>query len=175
MTVWKLQTKDYPETDPGLVSGLYGFNDSPDAEVFARGTAGKGPDTVPLGRHANFFLWGFSAPPADMTPAAKRLFVNAVCYVPVKRQLLEIVCLNFCLDGASLVVEMRKPFDVLAEGLLVLFSRGDSCCTIVNETPGLGLVLGLLPNSYEFSGEQLAPFIQPGLYSKQGLNGKPLE
>jgi hypothetical protein len=53
-------------------------------------------------------------------------------------------------------------------------SRGDSCCTFVDETPGLGLVLGLLPNSYEFSGEQLAQFIEPGLYSKRGLKRKPL-
>ncbi len=81
MTVWKLQTKDYPEIDPGLVSSLYGFRDSPDAEVFAQGIAGKGPDTVPLARQASFFLWGFSAPPKDMTPAGKRLFVNAVCYI----------------------------------------------------------------------------------------------
>jgi hypothetical protein len=81
LTVWKVQTKDYPDTDPGLVSGLYGFTDSPDAEVFAQGIAGKGPDTVPLGRHANYFLWGFSAPPAEMTPAGRRLFVNAVSYI----------------------------------------------------------------------------------------------
>jgi hypothetical protein len=81
MSVWKPQTKDYPEIDPGLVSSLYGFTDSPDAEVFAQGIAGKGPDTVPLARQASFFLWGFSAPPADMTPAGKRLFVNAVCYI----------------------------------------------------------------------------------------------
>jgi hypothetical protein len=81
MAVWKVQTKDYPEIDPGLVSGLYGFTDSPDAEVFAQGIAGKGPDTVPLGRHANYLLWGFSAPPADMTPAGQRLFVNAVSYI----------------------------------------------------------------------------------------------
>jgi hypothetical protein len=81
MTVWKVQTKNPPEIDPGLVSGLYGFTDSPDAEVFAQGIAGKGPDTVPLGRHANYLLWGFSAPPTDMTPAGQRLFVNAVCYI----------------------------------------------------------------------------------------------
>jgi site-specific DNA recombinase len=42
-----------------------------------------------------------------------------------KRQLLEIVFLNFRLDGVSLGYEMRKPFDVLAKGLLVSSSRGD--------------------------------------------------
>jgi hypothetical protein len=81
MTVWNVQTKNYPEIDNGVVSTLYGFNDSPDAEVIAQGISLKGPDTVALGRHANFFLWGFSAPPTDMTAAGKRLFVNVVCYM----------------------------------------------------------------------------------------------
>ena len=35
-----------------------------------------------------------------------------------KRRLLEIVCLNCVLDGVTLCPEMRKPFDVLAKGLL---------------------------------------------------------
>jgi hypothetical protein len=81
MKVWKVQKRNYPDVDPGLVSTLYGFNDSPDAEVIAQGFAAKGPDTVTLGRHANFFLWGFSASPSDMSPAAQRLFVNVVCYM----------------------------------------------------------------------------------------------
>ena len=40
-----------------------------------------------------------------------------------KRQILEIVCLNCRLDDRTLVLEMRKPFDILAEGLLVSSSR----------------------------------------------------
>src|ERR1700693_4273940 len=40
-----------------------------------------------------------------------------------KRRILEIVCLNCTLDGATLVPEMRKPFDVLAEGLVSEKSR----------------------------------------------------
>jgi hypothetical protein len=81
MKVWRVQNKDYPEIDPGLVSDLYGFADSPDAEVIAQGIAEKGPDTLALGRQANFFLWGFSAPPSDMTPSAQRLFVNVIVYM----------------------------------------------------------------------------------------------
>lgn len=42
-----------------------------------------------------------------------------------KRLLLEIVCLNLTLVDATLVPEMRKPFDMLAEGLLISSSRGD--------------------------------------------------
>jgi site-specific DNA recombinase len=44
---------------------------------------------------------------------------------PEKRQMLDSVCLNFSLDDVSLVAEMRKPFNILAEGQLVLSSRGD--------------------------------------------------
>ena len=35
-----------------------------------------------------------------------------------KRRILEIVCLNCKLDGATLCPTMRKPFDALAEGLI---------------------------------------------------------
>lgn len=42
-----------------------------------------------------------------------------------KRRILEIVCLNWKLDGVSLVPEWRKPFDLLAEGLLKKDSRAD--------------------------------------------------
>ena len=42
-----------------------------------------------------------------------------------KRRILEIVCLNCTLDGATFVPTMRKPFDVLAEGLISEKSRGD--------------------------------------------------
>ncbi len=42
-----------------------------------------------------------------------------------KRRILEIVCLNFSLDGATLCPTMRKPFDILAEGLLVSSSRAN--------------------------------------------------
>ena len=42
-----------------------------------------------------------------------------------KRRYLVIVFLNFVLDDVTLVPTTRKPFDVLAEGLLVSSSRGD--------------------------------------------------
>ena len=42
-----------------------------------------------------------------------------------KRQILEMICLNFSLDGETLVPAMRKPFDILIEGLSVPSSRGD--------------------------------------------------
>jgi len=42
-----------------------------------------------------------------------------------KRVLLEIVCLNWTLDGVTLVPEIRKPFDILVKGQFVQSSRGD--------------------------------------------------
>jgi hypothetical protein len=42
-----------------------------------------------------------------------------------KRRFLEIVFLNFVLDDVTLVPTTRKPFDMLAEGLLVSSSRGN--------------------------------------------------
>ena len=42
-----------------------------------------------------------------------------------KRRIMEIVFLNCRLDDATLVVSIRKPFDVLAEGHSVQLSRGD--------------------------------------------------
>lgn len=35
-----------------------------------------------------------------------------------KRRILQILCLNCSLNGASLVATMRKPFDLLAKGLV---------------------------------------------------------
>ena len=42
-----------------------------------------------------------------------------------KLRILEIDCLNFRLDDATLCYEIRKPFDVLVEGLPVQWNRGD--------------------------------------------------
>ena len=42
-----------------------------------------------------------------------------------KRRILEIICLNWILDGVSLFPTMRKPFDLLAKGLISKDSRDD--------------------------------------------------
>jgi hypothetical protein len=44
---------------------------------------------------------------------------------PEKRKILEILCLNLVLDGVSLVFAMRKPFEMLVEGLDFENNRGD--------------------------------------------------
>ena len=42
-----------------------------------------------------------------------------------KHKLVAIVVLNFSLEGESLVPTVRKPFDMLVEGLKVPSSRGE--------------------------------------------------
>jgi len=56
-----------------------------------------------------------------------------------KRRLLEIVCLNCTLDGVTLAPTMRKPFDVLAEGLLSENNRGDTIRTCDLYVPNVAL------------------------------------
>jgi hypothetical protein len=81
LKVWKVQTKSFPAIDPGLVYDPYGFEDSPDAELIASGLNSKDPHAIALVRHGNFFLWGFSASPSDMTIEARKLFLNVTSYI----------------------------------------------------------------------------------------------
>jgi hypothetical protein len=74
----------------------------------------------------------------------------------VKRRILEIVCLNCRLDDATLVCEMRKPFDVLAEGLISKDSRGDRRLLFLNELDGLYLMRLAIAQSVELSAELFA-------------------
>ncbi len=37
---------------------------------------------------------------------------------------------------------------------------------MVNEAPGVGLVIRLLPNPLYFQGEEVLRFVEPGLYKK---------
>jgi len=65
----------------GMVSHGEGFDDSPDAEVMSGGVNGKNAAAVALGRHGNYFMWGFAESPQLMTEEARMVFVNAVCYI----------------------------------------------------------------------------------------------
>jgi hypothetical protein len=88
LKVWRVQTRGWSldkATDlsylPGMVSDPCGFTDSPECEFIASGLNMKSPEAVAIGRQGNFLLWGFYAPPADLTPEARKCFVNAVCYI----------------------------------------------------------------------------------------------
>jgi len=59
----------------------------------------------------------------ELSQSLTEKWLTADC--AAKRQILEILCLNFRLDDVTLCPTMRKPFDVLAEGLISRESRGD--------------------------------------------------
>ncbi|CAM3759332.1 hypothetical protein [Flavobacterium chungbukense] len=82
--MWRVQKEGYMEGKGyrvGLVSRGDGFLDSPDAEYISSGVNSKDVGAVAIGRHGNFFLWGFSASPDYMTNEAKQVFANSVVYI----------------------------------------------------------------------------------------------
>ena len=82
--MWKVQTKGYA-TDKGfrigLVSRPWGYEDGIDAEYISGGVSQKSLDAIAIGRHGNFFHWGFSASPKYMTEQGKLVFVNSIVYI----------------------------------------------------------------------------------------------
>ncbi len=81
MKAWRVQTVDFPKIDVGVVSDPYGLEDSPDGEWISSGVNSKGSRSVALGRHGNYFLWGFFGDPRVLTDSAKQVFLNTVCYM----------------------------------------------------------------------------------------------
>lgn len=71
--------------------------------------------------------------PADAGEMAVKLFdwtQNADEFwsrskIPIRREILSAVSLNRTLSDVSLIIEKRKPFDILAEGPFLKQSRGD--------------------------------------------------
>ncbi|MEM7262409.1 MAG: hypothetical protein AAF488_10505 [Planctomycetota bacterium] len=85
--MWRVQSVgefDTPREDYalfGMVSRGDGFLDSPDAEVISGGVNTKRRNAVAIGRHGNFFHWGFAASPTHLTDDAKLVLVNAIHYI----------------------------------------------------------------------------------------------
>jgi hypothetical protein len=80
--VWRVQEGDLGKSiDYGMVSNPYGFEDSPDTEYISSGVNSKGPKSMALGRHGNWFLWGFAGDPTQMTDAARQVFLNSICWM----------------------------------------------------------------------------------------------
>lgn len=76
--MWRVE-KD--SSDIGMVSGWYGLQEGNDAEYISGGHCMKSYENMAIGRHGNFFMWGFGAAPGRMTPEARTVFANAVCYI----------------------------------------------------------------------------------------------
>ncbi|MFO0983604.1 MAG: hypothetical protein U1E76_18065 [Planctomycetota bacterium] len=82
LDTWQVQAGECGKTvDYGMVSGPHGFEDSPDAEWISSGINSKGPSSMALGRHGNWFLWGFAGDPTQMTESARQVFLNAIVWM----------------------------------------------------------------------------------------------
>jgi hypothetical protein len=86
LPMWKVQTYDFEDESfegkrIGLVARPGGYEDSPEAEYISGGVTTKSPFAVALGRHGNFFHWGFAASPDNMTDEAKPVLANAIVYI----------------------------------------------------------------------------------------------
>lgn len=73
-------------------------------------------DTAPAGGETALALFDWTQRAADVWCGSNN---------PVRREILDCVCLNRTLGNVSLCLEKRKPFDVFAEGLDLKNSRGD--------------------------------------------------
>ena len=112
--MWKVQSSSYRDGKDqriGLVSLGEGFDDSPDTEVISGGESLKAINTVAIGRHANFLLWGFGASPHDLTPEAQTVFANCVAYIsrfqgqgPVMRKSRTVMTVRDFIDDLLWVV-----------------------------------------------------------------------
>ena len=108
LPMWRVQTEGYTDGHGfpvGMVSHGHGFVEAGDSEVIASGVNTKLSNAVALGRHGNFFHWGFAAGPDEMTDEAKRVFVNAIHYIsqfdgdkPYTRRQLGAFTRNIALD-----------------------------------------------------------------------------
>lgn len=84
LPMWRVQSYEWDADRNqriGMVARPGGYEDSPDAEFISGGVSDKSPDAVAIGRHGNFFHWGFAASPANMTEEAKPVLANAIVYI----------------------------------------------------------------------------------------------
>lgn len=84
MPMWRVVTQGMASDKKyliGMVAHGEGFDDSPDAEAIAGGVCWKNAEAVSIGRHGNFFMWGFAGSPDYMTDEANLVFINAIHYI----------------------------------------------------------------------------------------------
>ena len=72
----------------------------------------------------------------------------------VRREILDAVCLNRCLNDVNLVLTKRKPFDEFAEGPFLKNSRGDWRLTFPNDPAGIGVLWFALSQTLAFSADR---------------------
>lgn len=82
--MWEVDSEGYEDGKGfriGMVARGWGFEDSSESEIISSGECSKQKTAVALGRHGNFFLWGFAGSPEYMTEEAKKVFANTVVYI----------------------------------------------------------------------------------------------
>lgn len=87
--MWTVQKEGYKNDKYfriGMVSRPWGYEEGGESENISSGVCAKTIDAVALGRHGNFFTWGFSASPLYMTDEAKIVFCNVVAYMANHKQ-----------------------------------------------------------------------------------------
>ncbi|MDE6810268.1 MAG: protein-disulfide reductase DsbD N-terminal domain-containing protein [Muribaculaceae bacterium] len=85
LEMWKVVEYSYGDPEGkskriGMISRPGGYLDSPETEVISGGKSAKTIDAVAIGRHGNFFHWGFAADPKNLTPSAREALANAIVY-----------------------------------------------------------------------------------------------
>ncbi|HYC76387.1 MAG TPA: hypothetical protein VEI02_02060 [Planctomycetota bacterium] len=81
LRVWRAHADAPEDAALGATSEGFGFHDSPDCEVIARGLVDGAPNAVVVGRQGPFLHWGFGAPPSRLTPSGRAALLNAIAYV----------------------------------------------------------------------------------------------
>lgn len=117
LPMWQVQTYDYRTKEGsrvGLISRPEGYLEGGDAEIISGGVSTKSLDGIAIGRHANFFHWGFAASPKDMTEEAKNVFANAVVYISkfkgqgiVVRKYNEVIATRSSVDEYKFMTTME--------------------------------------------------------------------
>jgi len=165
MEMWKVQTEATQENNLriGMVSRPGGYTDSPDAEVISGGTCAKSIDAVAIGRHGNFFHWGFAAKPSDLTEPAKAALANAIVYMK-----------DF---NGKHVIARKFNENIATRDLAVAYKYYDSrACCEANYRANMAFYLNMdstmkAIKAKQAAGEQLSPIEQ--VYTQYPAPEKP--
>ena len=79
--MWRVQNVDHLKGYPPGIVANPGFGDSPDAESISGGPCIKSINATALGRHGNFFQWGYRASPMHLTEEGKLALINTIHYM----------------------------------------------------------------------------------------------
>lgn len=184
LSMWQVNTTAFENNKGvghyriGLVARGNGFTDSPDAEVISSGVCEKDVTAVALGRHGNFFLWGFAASPADMTEEAKKVFVNVVAYInqfngqaPIVRKYNQYIATTASIKDAAgwcnkkfyqqevnLLKDANRSNDSIAKVIAVKVAAKQPLTELEKEMQGFGDVHNPVPTWEDYLKQQMGNF-----------------